>query len=53
MNMDHIPSTPVSKPKKTPTKRKKVQPKVKPGAVVTPFSAENARQLQLAKQKKV
>lgn len=53
MNMDHDPSTPVSKPMKTATKRKKMQPKIKPGAVVTPSSAENARQLQLAKKKKV
>ena len=53
MNMDHDPSTPVSKPMKTATKRKKMQPKIEPGTVVTPSSAENARQLQLAKKKKV
>ena len=50
MNLDQDQPKPVSKPKKA-VKRK--LPKIKPGAIVTPSSAENARQLQLAKKKKV
>ena len=53
MNLDHDPSTPVSKPKKTATKRKKKQPKIKPGSVVTSSSAENARQLAKKESMKV
>lgn len=52
MNMDQNPPKPVSKPSTKSTKKRKPI-KVKPVTVVSPTSAENARQLQLAKKKKV
>ena len=51
MNMDQNLPKPVSKPSTKSTKKRKPI-KVKPVTVVSPTSAENARQLQLAKKKK-
>ena len=52
MNMEQPPQTPAAKGKGKATGKPKPK-KVKPVVVVTPISAENARQKQLAKKKKI
>ena len=52
MNMEPPPQIPAAKGKGKATGKPK-QKKVKPVVVVTPISAENARQKQLAKKNKI